>query len=55
MWKETATRWESKKNLSTGGVVKWGFFSTRKIVEKNNPQAVFHMSPKSGGNTHCKQ
>ena len=53
MWKNTATPWASKKNPSTGDVVKWGLFSTWGIVEKNNPQAIFHMSPKSGGNTHC--
>lgn len=49
MWKEPATCCESKKNLSTGGVVKCGSFSTWKIMEKNIPQALFHLSPKSGG------
>ena len=49
MWKEPANHWGSKKNPSTGGVMKCGLFSTWKIVDKNIPQVLFHMSPKSGG------
>ena len=49
MWKEPANHWESKKNPSTGGVIKYGLFSTWRIVDKNIPQVLLHMSPKSGG------
>ena len=49
MWKEPANHWGSKKNPSTGGVVKCGVLSTWKIVDKKFPQALFHLSPKSGG------